>query len=267
MSSFFFLLLLFSAVTTTPDAGTIIKLSVQANAADFKAQSEYSYITTEKSGDSDTKTYEVFMMLGSPYRRLIGINGYPLRSDAERRETEKMQRALEERRRESPGERQGRVSKYLKEKQQENLMMSEMTRAFRFRLLGTQKLRGHAVYVFDATPNPDYQPINAKAKVLAGMRGKLWIEAGSYHWVRVEAEVSEPVYFEGFLARVDPGTKFVLDKEPVGDGYWMPARFEMKVNSKILGFISHNASEQNTFSQYRRSDEVARGPADLPGGL
>ena len=198
------------------------------------------------------------MMLGSPYRRLIAINGHPLQADAQRREMRNMQEALEKRRRDSPEERQDRVSKYLKEKQQENLMMSEMTRAFQFRLLGTQKLRGHEVYVFDAAPDPNYKPANTKAKVLTGMRGKLWIDAKSYHWVRVEAEVDQPVYLEGFLARVDRGTKFVLDKEPVGDGNWVPTHFAMQVNSKILGFISHNSSEQDTFSQYRRAAQVAQ---------
>ncbi len=257
MSSLFSLLLLFSAATT-PDASTIIKLSVQANAADFKAHSAYSYVTTEKSDGSSPKTYEVSMMHGSPYRRLIAVNGYPLKGDAQRREVKKMQEALEKRRRESPDERQDRVSKYRKEKQQENLMMSEMARAFQFRLLGTQKLRGHDVYVFDAVPYPNYKPINVEAKVLTGMRGRLWIDARSYHWVRVEAEVDKPVYIQGFLARVDPGTKFVLDKEPVGGGNWVPTRFEMQVNSKILGFISHNSSEQDTFSQYRRTAEVAQ---------
>ncbi len=261
MSSFFSLLLLFSAAST-PDASTIIKFSVQANAADFKAHSEYSYVTTEKSDESAPKTYEVSMMLGSPYRRLIAINGYPLQGDAQSREMKKMQEALDKRKRESTEERQDRVSKYLKEKQQENLMMSEMTKALRFRLLGTQEFRGHQVYLFDAAPDPNYKPINAKAKVLTKMRGKLWIDAKSYHWVRVEAEVDEPVYFEGFLARVDPGTKFVLDKEPVEEGVWLPTHFGMQVNSKILGFISHNSSEQDTFSRYRRTAEVAQAATD-----
>jgi hypothetical protein len=257
MSSFLPLVLLLSAAAT-PDAGTIIKLSVKANAADFKAISEYSYVTTEQSGDSAAKTYDVSMMLGSPYRRLIAVNGHPLPADEQRREAKQMQEALQERRAESPDERQERVSKFLREKQQENLMMSEMTRALRFRFSGTQELRGHEVYVFDASPDPSYEPVNAKAKVLTGMRGRLWIDAKSYHWVKVEAEVDEPVSFEGFLARVDPGTKFVLDKEPVGNGIWLPARFEMRVKSRILGFISHNLSERDTFSQYRRTGALAQ---------
>jgi hypothetical protein len=257
MSSFFPLLLLLAS-TPTQNTNAIIDRSVEANAIDFKAQPDYSYLQAEKEDGNPAKTYEVSMMLGSPYRRLIAINGQPLPPDAQRRELKKMQQTLRRRKKETKLEYEDRVSKYRQEKQQENLMMAEMTKAFSFRLLGTEHLRGHEVYVFDAIQNPDYKPINTKAKVLTGMRGKLWIDARTYHWVKVEAEVIEPVYFEGFLARVDPGTKFTLDKEPVDDNVWLPTYFSMQVNSKILGLFSHNSSEQDTFSHYHRSSEVAQ---------
>lgn len=256
MSSFFPLLLLLAS-TPTQNASAIIERSVEANAIDSKAQPDYSYLTTEKEDGNPSKTYEVSMMLGSPYRRLVAIDGQPLPPEAQRRELKKMQQALGRRKKETKQEHEDRVSKFRTEKQQEDLMMSEMTKAFSFRLLGTESLRGHEVYVFDAVRNPRYRPVNSKAKTLTGMRGKLWIDARTYHWVKVEAEVIDPVYFEGFLARVDPGTKFILDKEPVDDNVWLPTRFSVQVNSKILGLFSHNSSEQDTFSQYHRSSEVA----------
>jgi hypothetical protein len=258
MSSFFFPLLLLLASAPPHEAGAIIENSVEANAIDFKAQQDYSYLATEKEDGGPRKSYEVSMMLGSPYRRLVAIGGHPLDTAAQRRELEKMQKTLAERKRESQDERAERISKYLDEKQQENLMLAEMTKAFKFRLVGTEDMHGHEVYVFDASRNPDYKPINSKAKVLTGMRGKLWVDAKTYHWVKVEAEVVNPVYFEGFLARVDPGTKFVLDKGPVGDNIWLPTRFSVQVNSKILGLFSHNSSEQDTFSNYQKSSEVAQ---------
>ncbi len=256
MSSFFPLLLLLAS-TPTQTTNAIIDRSVEANAIDFKAQSDYSYLQTEKEGDNPSKTYEVSMMLGSPYRRLVATDGQSLPPEAQNRELRNMQQALARRKKESKQEREDRVSKYRTEKQQENLMMAEMTKAFNFRLLGTESLRGHEVYVFDAVRNPDYKPINSKAKVLTGMRGKLWIDVRTYHWVKVEAEVIDPVSIEGFLARVNPGTKFTLDKEPVEDNVWLPTYFSVQVNSKILGLFSHNSSEQDTFSHYRRSAEVA----------
>jgi hypothetical protein len=47
------------------------------------------------------------------------------------------------------------------------------------------------------------------------MQGKLWIDKDSFQWVKVEAQVMHPVSIEGFLAKVEPGTHFELEKEPV----------------------------------------------------
>ncbi len=136
-------------------------------------------------------------------------------------------------------------------------MLSQLTVAFNFRLIGVQQLRGRDVYVLDATRRPGYRPVNSKAKVLTGMRGKLWIDTQTYHWVRVEAVVVDPVYFEGFFARVDPGTRFILDKAPAGPDVWLPTHFAMHVNSKILGVFGHNSSEEDTYSHYRRGSPAA----------
>jgi len=60
-----------------------------------------------------------------------------------------------------------------------------------------------------------YRPPNFETRVLTGMRGKLWIERNSFQWVNVEVEVIHPVHIGGFIARVEPGTRFELEKIPV----------------------------------------------------
>jgi hypothetical protein len=107
--------------------------------------------------------------------------------------------------------------------------------------------------MLEATPRPGYQPPNQRARVLTGMRGKLWVARDGYHWVKVQAEVVQPVYFEGFLARVGPGTRFELEKAPVANGVWLPKRFSMTVDARILGLFSHNSQEEETFGNYTRA--------------
>lgn len=55
------------------------------------------------------------------------------------------------------------------------------------------------------------------------MRGTLWIEKSTFQWVRVEAEVFRPVSIEGFLAQVQPGTRFLLDQAPVSETSGYPS--------------------------------------------
>jgi hypothetical protein len=53
------------------------------------------------------------------------------------------------------------------------------------------------------------------------------------------------------VASVGPGTKFILEQEPVGAGVWLPRHFAVRVNSSVLMF-SRNSSEDDTFTNYRR---------------
>jgi hypothetical protein len=132
-------------------------------------------------------------------------------------------------------------------------MMEQLTKAFEFKLLGQQRLGPHQVYVLKATPRPSYKPPNMQAQVLTGMQGKLWIDTKTFQWVKVQAKVIRPVSIEGFLATVEPGTHFELEKAPVGDGIWEPTHFSMKSQAKVFFLFNHRSQENDVYFGYRRS--------------
>ena len=68
------------------------------------------------------------------------------------------------------------------------------------------------------------------------MRGRLWIGKSDDKWVKVEAEVVKPVPFGWFLAKVDPGTSFVVVQSRVANGLWLPSRLRVAVKAKFLWF-------------------------------
>jgi hypothetical protein len=118
-------------------------------------------------------------------------------------------------------------------------------------LIGQQKLGPYGVYVLKAVPRRDYHPPSTEAEVLKGMRGRLWIDKKTYQWVRVEAWVMHPVTIEGFLARVEPGTRFELDKMPVTDDVWLPKHYAMTARAKILFLLKHKSQDDITYYGYR----------------
>lgn len=240
-----------AAFAIEAETNQIIQRSIAANEADWRAQPNYSYVDTSTEDGGLAKTYQALMIDGSRYERLIAVDGKPLPPDQANQERQKLRETIEKRDHESPSQRADRIAKYEKERDQEHLMFQQMGRAFKFTYAGQEKVNGHDVYVFDAQPRPDYVPPNQKAKVLTGMRGRLWIDKISYHWVKVEAEVVQPVSISGFFAKVEPGTKFTLENQPVAGGVWLPARFKMQVQARILGLFGHNSSESDSFSQYR----------------
>lgn len=132
-------------------------------------------------------------------------------------------------------------------------MMEQLTEAFDFKLAGQSKLRSFRVYLLKATPKSGYQPPNMDCQVLPGMQGELWIDQKTFQWVKVTAQVIHPVSIEGFLAQVEPGTRFELEKTPVGDNIWLPSHFAMKSHAKVLFLVNHSSSEDDTYFDYAKS--------------
>ena len=65
-------------VMAQTDAATIIQRSVQANNRGWEADPEFAYTEQDLGAKGIRKSYDVTNVLGSPYERLIAINGKPL---------------------------------------------------------------------------------------------------------------------------------------------------------------------------------------------
>lgn len=233
------------------DLKTILQKSAAASEADFKAAPQYNYKQREHTA-SGTKTSAVTMLDGSPYERVIAIKDEPLSADQTTEESKKQMRAEAQRRAESVSQRKHRIAKYERDRAREHEMMAQLTEAFDFKLAGQVNIRGFTVWDLKATPRAGYRPPNMEAQVLKGMEGELWIDQTSYRWVKVMAKVIHPVSIAGFLARVQPGTQFEVEKSPVSDGIWQVTRFAMQSRARVLGLISHNGEEADTFYDFER---------------
>jgi hypothetical protein len=235
-----------------PDVATILTRSVGASEADWNAAPEYDYFEQDRK-DGGTRTYSVMMIEGSPYEQLVGINRKPLSPADQDHEQHKLEEVISRRRSESVSERSERIAKYEQERKRDHLLMQQLTLAFDFRLLGERRLGHYAVYLLQATPKSGYRPPNTETEVLTGMQGKLWIDKQTYQWVKVEAIVVRPVSIAGFLARVQPGTRFELEKMPVANGIWLPKHFAMTSSARILFLFRHHSQEDETYFNYQNA--------------
>jgi hypothetical protein len=236
----------------------IIQRSAAVYDKDWSASPDYDYFERDRTAEG-TKTYDVRMILGSPYYRLVEVNGRPLSPPDRQREQQKLDDAVARRRSESQSQRARRLAQYEKDRKRDHLLIAQLTAAFDFKLRGEQTVEGHDTYAFQATPRPGYQPPNAEAEVLKGMVGQLWIEKQTCQWVKVEARVIHPVTIEGFLARVEPGTRFELENIPVVPGVWLAKHFSMASHSKILFLFAHRTQEDETYFGYRPAETPSAG--------
>ena len=241
------------------DAATVIRRSITANNDDWNAAPAFDYFERDQE-NGQTNTYAEIMILGSPYERLVAANGHPLTQAEQAEQQRKLDEAVSQRRYESAQQRKRRLAKYEKDRKRDHLLMDQLVKAFNFRLLGQQTIGPYDVYVLKATPRTGYKPPNMAAQVLTGMQGRLWIDKNTFQWVKVEAEVIHAVSIEGFLARVEPGTRFELEKTPVTDGVWLPKHFAMKSRARILFFLRNNRQEDDTYFDYHRPTQSATTP-------
>jgi len=235
------------------EVATIIQRSVEANHLDWEAAPNYDHFERDLQPDGGTKTQEVMMILGSDYYRLVAVNDKPLTPEEQAAEQQRLEQVIAQRQSESPAQRAQRTAKYERDLKRNRMLIEQLTVAFDFKLLGERKLGPHDVYELEATPRPGYKPPSIETKVLTGMRGKLWVDKQTYQWVKVEAEVIHPVSIMGFLARVEPGTRFELEEMPVEDGIWLPKHFSMKAHAKVLFFFSHKTQEDETYFDYHKA--------------
>lgn len=191
------------------------------------------------------------MIDGSPYNQLIAVNNEPLNHTQQQAERAKLDREIAARRNESPSDRRARIDRFRQERSDEHLLMQQMAVAFNFERIGDERVQGVECYRFKATPKPDYIPPVQKARVLKGMNGQMWIDKQQYHWVKVQAEVTEPVSFGFFIAKVNPGTRFELQQAEFGQ-YWLPKYFIQTVRASVLGLYGYRSQEETFYSDYRQ---------------
>jgi hypothetical protein len=234
------------------DAAEIIRQSAEANDRDWTAAPGFDNSERDRTKDGD-KTHAVTMLDGSPYERLIAVDGHDLSAAKQQEEEKKYQDAVAERQHESPDKRSKRIAKYQAERNRDHSMLEQMTTAFDFHLVGRRTFSGHRVYVLKATPHKGYHPPDRDSQVLTGMEGTLWIDQKTFQWVKVEAHVIHPVRIEGFLAEVEPGTSFEVEKRPVTDDIWLASHYSMKSNAKVMLLIRHKGAEDDTFFNYHRA--------------
>jgi hypothetical protein len=232
------------------DADKIVERSVEVLTRDWAAQPRFDCSERDKDKNG-IRTYEDIMLDGSQYQKLIALNDKPLDALQQSEQQRKFQEATAKRRSESKSQKRRRIAKYEADRKRQAELITELTKAFAFTLAGTDKLGGRDVYLLNAEPRKGYRPPNSEARVLTGMRGKLWIERNSFQWVKVEAEVVHPVHIGGFIARVETGTRLELEKIPVSRDIWLPSHLAVKSRSKVVFFFNHQTDEDDTYFNYR----------------
>jgi hypothetical protein len=250
-----------SGAPSNKDAREIVRKSVELDQANWLRMRDYTWVArnTERHLDSkgntkstETEAWETLVLYGELHRRIIERNGKPLPPDEQRKQQEKVDKAVAKLERETPDQRQHRLADLEKERGKDREFLREIPEIYDFRLEGDAKVDGYDAWEISATPKLNYRPKSGDAKPLLKIRGKIWIDKSEYQWVRLEAETTGVISFGLFLARLNPGAKLVFEQTRVNDEVWLPKR-EFTRGTGRLGLLVKIAMEQElTWGNYRK---------------
>ena len=153
-----------------------------------------------------------------------------------------------------------RISRYSDEKTREQKLIGEMMNAFAFQFAGEEIVGGHDCWILETRHRPAYQPKDRESMVLIGISGRIWIDKKHLRWAKVQADVVRPVSLWGFLARVAPGTRLLLEQAPINENLWFPKHFNAHVKASVLGLVNEESQEDKTYGNYQ---VIAKGFAGM----
>jgi hypothetical protein len=243
------------------DPREIVRRSIERMDENLAIARNYTFLerseTRELDSDGHVKTrkillYDVTLLEGSPYRRLVGKDDHPLSPEEERSEEKKLQASIAERRKETPEQRARRIAEWEKKRQREREPLDEIPDGFDFRLAGEEQIDGRDVWVIDATPRPAYHARSSMAKLFPKFRGRLWIDKVDQQWVKTEAEAIDSISFGLFVARLSKGARLEFEMTRVNGEVWLPKRFEARASAKLVLVKNFRVEAETSFSNYRK---------------
>jgi hypothetical protein len=205
-----------------------------------------------------SKTHDVLLIDGSPYRLLLEEDGQPaLFSDPALRQ-EEIRRVLEVRRRETEAQRARRLAEYKARRERYQRAIQEIPDAFEFRLAGEEAVGGRAAYVIEASPRPGYRPADRYSRLFPQVRGRLWIDKEEGFWSRLEAELLDTVTFGWILVRIHAHSRVAMSQTRLRPGIWLPERMWYRVALRVGLLRFYHLEEETIYSDYVAAAADAR---------
>lgn len=222
---------------------------------------DYTYIEHETQNKLDGKgntksteirTYEILQIYGEQVQRLIEKDDKPLDAKEAAKEEEKIQKIIDKRKNESEGDREKRLKREEKDREEGRKFVTEVSDAYNFKLVGTEQVGGREAWVIDGEPRPGFVPHIKEGKYLSKFHGRVWIDKNDLQLAKMDVECLDTIPWGGFLARFHKGSRFMLEQTRVNDEVWLPRQLAAKIDVRLALIKNFNVDLQQNFRDYRK---------------
>jgi hypothetical protein len=256
-----------SAQDPTRDPLEIVRRSTELDRRNTEISRSYTYLERQEHRDLDSngklkktesETRDVTLLEGSRYRRLVSRNDQPLSPKEQRQEEERLQKSIEDRRKETPEQRERRVADWERRQQKQSEQLKELPEAFTFTLAGEEALNGGEVFVIDGAPKPGFRPKSGSAAIFSKIKLRLWIDKKDYRWVKIDLESLDTITFGGFLIRLAKGSHVHIENARINNEVWLPKRAVIKGSVRIALVHLMRGEIIYTYSDYKKFQTDSR---------
>ena len=255
------------AVLAAQDVREIVRRSIEAESAGVELARNYTYLERQEERELDgsgklknleVHTYDVTLLEGSPYRRLVAQNDQPLTAKEQKKEEEKLRQSNAGRSAETEPQKQQRIADWRRKQEKQREPMHEIPDAFDLRLLPDETLNGRAMWVIDATPKPGYKPKLKSAFFFPKVKMRFWIDRQDYQAVKAEIETLDTISWGGILARLAKGDRLTFEMARVNDEVWLPKAIRITGSARVLLVKGFRGEIEIGYSNYKKFTAESR---------
>ena len=263
------LLALLPALAGAQTPREIVERAIAVNEQNQRLARNYAYLERQERRTLDgsgvmkervVETWDVTLLAGSLYRRLVGRNDKPLSPAEEKQEEEKLRKSIEERRGETPEQRERRIAESQRRRdERQRAPIQDLLDAFDFRLAGLETLDGREVWVIDGAPRAGFKGKSTVGRALfPKLKCRFWIDRNSYQAIKVDAETQDAVSLGLFLVRLAKGSRILIESERVNDEVWLPKHVAVTAAARVLLVKSARFDLRLDYSGYKKFQAESR---------
>lgn len=203
----------------------------------FTYREELEQWATAKDGTlklTSTKTFDVIMLEGENYRKLILIDGKPLDAKLQKKVDEEVEKTRTARRRSLRS-----ITRTLS-----SGGLGEIPRLFTLNLLGEESINGRKAWRVEATPNPKYKPKDKEEEKLRNTTRTYWFDQAD--GIDVKSRIVYTKATNGF----QPGTEIEVNLANI-NGTWLAETLLFRFDMKAMAVLKARGEARHRYLDYK----------------
>jgi hypothetical protein len=254
-------------LSAADDAKEILRRALTRNLHNEEVARSYTFLERQEvraldGGGAvkhrDSKTWDLTLLEGSPYRRLVQRDDKPLPPKEEAQQQANLQKSIEQRRKETPEQRQQRIAEWERQRKVRQDDVQEIPEAFDLRLAGGDVVDGIPAWVIEGTPRAGYKPKSRTSAYFLKMKGRIWVSKADYQAIQLDAESTETISIGAFLVRLQKGAHVRVQFAHINGEVWLPKSVGLSGAARVLLVKGLHLETDFTFSNYKKFSTDSR---------